>query len=814
MLQNYLKIALRTLTRNRSYTLLNIIGLSVGIAASLLLFMVVRYEQSFDQFHPEAERVYRVVRKQVLRDGTQTEGSGSPLPVEAALKTDIPQFTEIVPVFGTLDPQVTVLGTNAKALDAPVKYIERYEGLLVGPAFFRMFHFPWLIGQPQALAAPNVVALSERFARKYFNDPKQAVGKFLRINNIVNMRVVGVLADAPPNTSFPMNLVISYATKKADKAQAFGFGAFDDWGNSSSNDHIFVKLPANFSVGSANRLQETFSRKHYDGRGDNDKKTHFLSPLADLHHDERFDTFSSNVPTVSRQRLRNLTTVGAVLLLMACINFVNIASALAGKRAKEVGVRKVLGSLQRQVVGQFLTETFLLVAVSLGLGVALTYTTLPLLTDLFHVPTDESLYFRPDLVPVLGGLLVLLTLLAGLYPAVVLSSFSPLDVFRRQTGRGWLRGITLRKSLIVGQFTAALVLIVSTVINLQQMDYLDQMKLGFAKDGVFTFVIDPTYRTRYATLRQELLGVPGVQAVAFMSDLPSSANKWQSNFAFTNLSKDEDFTVSMKMVDGDYFKTFGIQVLVGMPYAVTDTTTRFVVNETLLKKLGIKNPASVIGRNLRAFGLGPSPIVAVVNDFHTNSAKEGGIQPLVMVAKDQFYYGGSVKLQTKNVGQTVDKVKAVYARVMPEAAFYGRFYEDSLNNYYKAEQQMGLLYRLFAGLTVFIACLGLFGLATFTAQQRTKEIGIRKVLGASVSGVVAMLSKDFLKLVLNAIMVASPVAWYVMNRWLQDFAYRIQIEWWVFALAGLLASGITLLTVSFQSVKAALMNPVKSLRSD
>ncbi len=742
----------------------------------------------------------------------------SPLPVAAALKTDIPQFAQIVPTFGTLDPQVTVLGSNANALDAPVKYSERNEGILVEPSFFKLFNFRWLIGTPDALSAPNVVALSETFARKYFTDPQQAIGKFLRINNIATMRVVGVLADPPANTSFPMNIVISYATKRTDKTQSFGFGAFDDWGSTSSNDHVFVKLPANFSVESANRLLETFSRKHYDGRKDNDKKSHFLSPLADFHHDDRFDTYSSKVPVVSRQRLGNLALVGGLLLLMACINFVNIASALAGKRAKEVGVRKALGSLQRQLIAQFLSETFLVVLVSLAVGLLLTYLLLPLLPDLFSVPADASLYFRPDLGLGLLGLLMLLTALAGLYPAFVLSSFSPLAVFRGQiSGAGasrWLQGVTLRQSLIVLQFTTALVLIISTVINLQQMTYLGQIKLGFTKEGVFTFATDPTYRTRYTTLREELLRVPGVQSVTFMSDLPSSNNDWQGNFAFTDLTKDEDFSVSMKMADGDYLKTFGIEVLAGSPYATTDTMPKFLVNETLLKKLGIKNLASVIGRNLRVFGLPPSPIVAVVRDFHTNSAKDGGIKPLLMMAKDKFYWGGSVKIQTPNVAETVERIKATYARVFPEVAFEGRFYEDSLNNYYKAEQQMGLLYRLFAGLTVFIACLGLFGLATFTAEQRTKEIGIRKVLGASVSGIVALLSKDFLKLVLIAIVVASPVAWYVMNRWLQDFAYHIQIEWWIFAVAGLLAVSIALLTVSFQSIRAALMNPVKSLRSE
>ncbi len=812
MFRNYFKIAWRTLLRNRSFTILNVSGLSVGVAAALLLFLAVRYELSFDTFHAGHDRIYRVAMKQVYPNGIEELTAGNPLPVAAALKTDIPQFEKIVPVFGRLEPQVTVLGSKPDDTNSPTKYLEDDEGMMVGPEFFQLFNFRWLVGKPDVLAQPNVVVLSERFAQKYFGDPQQAVGKFLRINNQVTMRVAGVLANAPTNTDFPLNLIISYATKQADKRGLFGFGAFDDWGSNTSNDQVFVRLPANFSEQSANALLNKFSRKHYDGRGGNTKQTHFLSPLADVHHNEQFENYSDR--TVPYQRIWNMATVCGLLLLMACINFINISSALATKRAKEVGVRKVLGSRRSQLVVQFLAETFLVVLVSLMLGFGLAYLALPLLNDLFDIPGEASLFFGTDLVGLtLPGLLVGLTILSGLYPALVLSSFSPLDVFRKRVGRGRLRGITLRQTLIVVQFASALVLIISTIINLQQMRHLSRLDVGFAKEGVYNFTIDPEHRTRFATLRNELLRVPGITAVTFASDPPSSANKWRSNFAFTNLSKDEDFQVSMKMADGDYIKTFGIKLLAGATYSATDTLNKFIVNETLLKKLGVRNPASVIGKQLRIGGGEPASIVGVVQDFHTNSAREG-VQPLVLTPFHRYYFGGSVKMRVANLPQTVDRIKAVYAKLFPEAAFSGRFYEESLQNYYKAEQQMGLIYRVFAGLTIFIACLGLFGLAAFSAEQRTKEIGVRKVLGASVASIVTLLSKDFLKLVCIAFVIAVPIAWYAMNRWLQDFAYRIDIAWWVFALAGIIALLIALVTVSFQAIKAALANPVKSLRSE
>ncbi|GAB3758324.1 ABC transporter permease [Spirosoma pomorum] len=814
MFTNYLKIAWRNLLRHRHFTLLNILGLSVGVAAALLLFMAVRYEFSFDTFHPDGDRIYRIARKQVYSNGNEDYTVGYPLPVAAALKTDIPQFETVVPIFATLRPQVTVLGRTPAIRNNAAKFLEEREGFLAGPEFFQLFNFPWRIGTPASLARPNVVALTESYARKYFGSSKQAMGQYLRINNRFTMEVVGVLADLPKNTSFPLNLVISYETKRHDFTGAFGMTSFDDWGSSSSNDQLFVRLSRDVSMAQADALLATFSRRHYDRLNSSDKKTHFLNPLAELHHDARFDGFAPNTVPVPRQRLWNMVAVGALILLMACINFINISSALATKRAKEVGVRKVLGSHKSQLVTQFLVETVLMVVAAIGIGVALAYTALPLLGSLFGLPTDSNLYFGPELALGLLALLVVLTALAGLYPALVLSSFSPLVAFRNRVVSGWGRGLSLRQGLIVVQFTAALVLLIGTVINLQQMNFLSRMDLGFAKDGIFYFKMDREYGNRNPILRNELLRIPGVSNVTFFSDLPSSDVRFQSSFAFSDMAKDEDFPVSIKMVDGDYIKTYGIQLVAGTSYPTNDTITKFLVNETLLKKLNVRNPASVIGRRLRVGQERSAEIVGVVKDFQTNSARDGGVQPLVLLPDRNFFYGGSVKLRSPNLVRTVEQIKATYARTFPEVAFWGKFYNDELNTYYITEQQMGLLYRVFAGLILFIACLGLFGLAAFSAEARTKEIGVRKVLGASVSSIVTLLSKDFLKLVFIAIVIASPIAWYITNRWLQDFAYRIAISWWVFALAGLLAVGIALLTVGLQSIRAALVNPVKSLRSE
>jgi predicted permease len=810
MIRNYIKIAFRNLLRHRGFTILNVLGLSVGVAASLLLFMVVQYELSFDKFHADYDQIYRVVRRQVYPSGQEDTSPGTPLPVAVALKTDIPQFEKIVPIYGTLDPQVTVLGTDPNSTDVSTKFIEQNEGLMVGPEFFELFNYEWLIGTPRVLAQPNVVVLSRKYAEKYFQDYQKAVGQYIKINNITTMRVGGVLENAPVKTDFPLNLVLSYESKRA-KPASFGFGEFDSWGSTSSSDQIYVRLPENFSVASANALLEKFSRKHYDNRKDNDIKTQFLSPLADVHHDERFSNYKDKVVPLSR--IRNIAIVGAILLLVACINFINIYSALASKRAKEVGVRKVMGSQKGQLVVQFLTETFMVVLFSMIVGIIIAYLALPLLEKVFSVPADPALYFTPELGLYLLVFLVIITLLSGLYPALILSSFSPLDIFRKKVTKSWMGGLTLRQSLIIFQFATALVLIIGTVINLRQMEYVSKLDLGFVKEGVYNFVVDTEYRSRNESLRNELAQIPDVKSVSFSSDQPSSGNDWQSNFGFTNLSEDEYFSVSMKMADGDYFVTYGLQFLAGGPYAANDTLRKFVVNETLLKKLGVKNLESVIGKNLRMGNWEPAPIVGVVKNFHTSSAKEA-IDPILITSVEKFFWSGSVKIQSQNIPQTVEKVRAAYEKIYPEVPFNGNFYEESIENYYRAEQQMGLLYRVFAGLTVFIACLGLFGLAAFTAEQRTKEIGVRKVLGASVMSITTLLSRDFLKLVLVSIVVATPIAWYLMENWMEDFQYRVGIEWWVFVVASVLALTVAFLTVSFQAIKAALVNPVKSLRSE
>lgn len=810
MLRNYFKIALRNLLKNKIYSGINIIGLAMGVAAAVLLFALINYELSFDGFHAKANRTYRVVRQVTMNDGNVDYTSGISLAMIDAIKQEIPQFEKIVPVCGTLEPQITVLGKDPNNNTNSTKYTEDNQGICAGPEFFEVFDFKWLVGSPKVLAEPNVVVLSRKYAEKYFNRYEDAVGQYLKYNNNTVVKVVGVLEDIPFNTDLPANLVFSYASKRSNSAN-FGFGRFDDWGSTSSMDNLFVVLPENYTEQQANQQLEVFTKKHWEARKDNDKKTHTLSAISNMHYDERYSNYSDRI--VSKKKIVGIALIGLLIIFMACINFINISTAIASKRAKEVGVRKTLGSANGQLIKQFMTETMVLVGIAISIGLLIARLSLPLLNTMFEYPLAAQPFSEPMLWVFVLAIFVVINVLSGIYPSLVLSSFTPLDAFRQKVKVGWTKGLSLRQGLIVFQFSIAIIMMLGTLVNFEQMRFIDKMETGYKKEGVFTFGTDTEYKNRFQTFKEKLKQIPEVQSVSLSNDEPSSDNNWQANFSYDNSPKDADFNVNLKFADGDYFNTYGIKVIAGQPYSSTDTLRKVVVNEMLLRKLGVKNPEEAIGKNIRVGGWDPYPIVAVVRDFHVGSARDE-IAPLLTTIGPKFYWRGGVKLSSANLSASVQKIEKVYNEVFPEVVFGGTFYEDKLKGFYKAEQQLGSLYRISSILAIFISCLGIFGLATFVAEQRIKEIGIRKVLGATMANITGLLSKDFIKLVLFSMLIAFPTAYYLMSQWLQDFKFRINIQWWYFVVVGLLAIIITVVSVSYQAIKAASMNPVKSLKTE
>ncbi|MCF2488301.1 ABC transporter permease [Dyadobacter sp. CY347] len=810
MLKNHLKVALRTILRYRNYTILNVLGLSVGVAACLLLYVVYSYESGFDKFHSKYNRIYRIVKQTDYATGQTDFTPGSPLPFFAALKVDIPQFEKLVPIYGTLEPQVTILGKDANNQASDKKFYEDNDGLLTVPEFFDIFDFPFLAGSKSVLKDPNVIVLSQRRAEKYFGNWQEAVGQFIKINNKTVMKVGGILANPPVNTDFPVDIVVSYESKR-QQPLLFGFGGFESWGGTSSNDQLFVLLPEHVAPATIDRLLGKFVAKHYNNKKDNFKIKHFLSPLADQHYDDRYPNYSDHI--ISKNVLWTLVVIGILIISMACINFINLATVQSVRRSKEVGVRKVLGSGRSELMRQFLSETVLIVGFAVVLGVVIAMLSMPLLGKISRVPAELPVVQNPQLWFFIGALAIIVSFVAGFYPAVVMSGFRPIEAIKSKIANRSLGGVSLQKTLIIVQFGISQILVVGTIVTIAQMKYIGNLDLGFVKEGVYSVNLDEAYQTRFETLRNELLQSPDISSVSFSSDVPSSDDNWSGNFAFDNKGKDEDFQLFNKFADHHYFQAYGLEFAAGGPYQAGDSIGSCVVNETFLQKVGIKDPQQAIGKNLRMGGGDWQPIVGVVKDFKANSARDAA-KPIMIMPMPKYYWLAGIKIETKNVSRAVGEIEKIYARVFPEVTLQGKFFDQSIEEFYNQDRQLSLLYQIFAGLSIFIACLGLFGLATFMAQQRMKEIGVRKVLGASVTSIVGLLSRDFLLLVFIAIVLASPLAWYFMNKWLQDFEYKITISWWMFAVSAVTAILIAFTTVSFQSIKAALMNPVKSLKSD
>ena len=645
MIKNYFKIAWRNLLKNKIYSFINIVGLAIGVAAVVLLFAVIHYELSFDNFHEKSDRTFRIVREVKTNDGNVEYTSGTSLAMIDALRQEIPQFEKVVPVCGTLEPQITVLGKDPNNNSYATKYTEENQGICAGPEFFDVFDFKWLVGTPKVLSEPNVVVLSKKYAEKYFGKYEEAVGQYLKYNNNTVMKVVGILDEIPLNTDLPTDIVFSYESKRKNSSN-FGFGKYDDWGSTSSMDNIFVLLPENFTEQQANARLDIFTKKHWDPKRENDTKKHTLSSIANMHFDERYSNYNDR--TISKKKIAGIGLVGLLVIFMACINFINISTAIATKRAKEVGVRKTMGSQNAQLIKQFMTETMVLVGFSMGIGLLIARLCLPILTSLFDYPAEANPFSEPILWVFVIVIFLFINILSGICPSLVLSSFTPLDAFRQKVKVGFTKGLSLRQGLIVFQFSIALVMMFGTLVNFEQMRFIENMETGFKKEGVFTFAMDTEYKNRYETLKNKLKEIPEVQSVSFSNDEPSSQNNWQSNFAYDNAAKDADFNVNMKFADNEFFETYGLKIVAGKPYSSTDTLRKFVVNETLLRKLGVKNPETAIGKNIRVGGWDPLPIVAVVKDYQVGSAKDE-IAPVLTAIAPKFYWKGGVKLSSGNI---------------------------------------------------------------------------------------------------------------------------------------------------------------------
>ena len=801
MLKSYLTIAVRQLLKYKAYAMINLIGLAVGIACALLLALFIQHELSYDRYHQNAARLFRIVR---------AESATTAFRLAPQLQQDFP---EIQTARFRIDRQPSLLRHGDKQFYEKRMFWADAEAL-------QIFSFELLAGDPQtALATPFAAVITIETAQKYFGDAP-AVGKQLSLywgEKYYDLQITGVLKELPANSHFTFDILVSMATAEAVWPKFF----FEDW--SANYAQTYVLLPENLTVSAFEKRFPEFVARHLGNEPARDYR-HVLSrlqPITDIHLHSHL---GGEIEPNGEFTYIIIAAIIAVLILgIACINYTNLATARAAGRAKEIGMRKISGAQRSQLIQQFLGEAITLALFAMIVALFLLELTLPAFSAFIQKPLVFDYRNNAALLLGLMALTMVVGLLAGSAPAFLLSSFQPLTVLK-STNAGLGKKSFSRQTLVTVQFTLSIVLIIATLVIFEQMEYVKNKRLGFNREQVLVIPHGRKIRYNPEPLKTEFLKDPKVLQVAVSSHIPSN----QLNITISAKPEggnpngsNEPWPIAAVAVDPDFLTTFGLQLTAGrnlVKQIATDSTQAFLLNEAAARALNW--PAPVGKRFETEFSTGsPSlpfekrsgQVVGVVQDFHFESLRNA-IRPMVFMIKPYWYFYISVKLRPENAGETLAGLERAWHRFFPELPFEYFFLDDNFDQLYRTEESWGRAIGFFALLSILIACLGLLGLAAFTAEQRTKEIGIRKVLGASVAGIVSLLSKDFIKLVLVAFLAATPLAYFAMKHWLQDFAYRLTLSSWIFALAGGMALLIALLTVSTQAIKAALANPVEALR--
>jgi len=806
MFKNYFKIALRNLLRNKTFSAINIFGLAIGIATCMIIMLFIQNELGYDGYNKKADRMVRVVFRGSIQGEKMKEAMVMP-PTAQTLKSDYPEVLEATRLRKYGYPRVTYGDKTFK--ENAFAYADSN--------FFQVFTLPLISGDIKtALLEPNTIVISETVAQKYFGN-EDPMGKLLNFKDWnKSFKITGVMRKMPVNSHFHFDIFASMVSLPESKEPSWMTSEYYTYlvlPEGYDYKKLEAKLPQVVEKYMGPQLQNAFGMSLSEFQKKGNSLGLFLQPLKDIHL--RSDL---NLELEPGSDIRYVYIFGAIalfMLLIACINFMNLSTAGASKRAREVGIRKVLGSLKLELVRQFLVESILLTAFALLLAIALVYWILPFFNQLSGKNLSLDLFNHPWLLPLLLLFGLLTGVLAGSYPAFFLSSFNPIAVLKGRFTSS-KKSIGLRSGLVVFQFFISITLIVGTTVVYKQLAYIQNKKLGYDKDQVM--IVEESYwlGKNQEAFRQKLLQDPRVVSVSGSGYLPAGPSNNNNFMVYPDNNSSQLVKTLRYDVDYNYLPTLGIQIADGRNFSKefgTDSSA-IIINEATARAFGWEKNAlgHLLTRQENDGSKLTFHIIGIVKDFHFKSLHER-ISPLVMVMTNNSD-NIIVKTKTKDIAGLLTAMKKNWTDLKAEAPFRYTFLDERFNNTYQSEQKIGIILGVFAGLTIFVACLGLFGLVTFTAEQRTKEIGIRKVLGATVSSIVSLLSKDFLKLVFIAFIIASPIAWFIMNKWLQDFAYRIDISWWIFLIAASLAILITIITISFKAIKAAIDNPVNSLRSE
>lgn len=800
MFKNNLKISLRNLWNNWGSSLLNITGLTLGVLCSVIIFLTVKYELSFDSQHQNAHEIYRVTNNYYYPTFTMYVAH-TPDPMAEALANDFPSFTSVVSIVSSFSHNISV---GDKLFESDIIYADA--------DFLEMFDYYndpklWLVGNPkEVLSQVNKTILTETLAEKLFDRPQDAIGKRIKLRSGLEIEVGGVIKDPPNNTNYPFEQIVSYPTYKANYFR-------DSFGGVASTT-TFVQIPAAVAVESLQPSLNQFNKKYLEAAWGEDFVSIALQPLSDIHYDERF---GSNSYTASKQYLWTLGLIGLFMIIIACINFVNLATAKAISRSKEIGMRKILGSSSKNIITQFMLESSLLAFIAITLGITLAQFTFPIFSELTELNVGNDFVYSPDLLLFITGLLVFITFAIGLYPAFVLSKFKPIEVIRQKFSTSPLKGFSLRRGLMAFQLTTTQVLVIGTIIITCQISFFQNKELGFDKESVLVVEIDGAVPyEKELTFKNKVNQLPFVKKASLTSSVPMSGHHSTTGLTSKDSELQERFNVEFIYVDNDYGEAMNFDLLAGrtaVSEIAEDTIVRgFVVNETLIQRLAFGTPENAIGKNINVHGY-EANIIGVVKNFHTLSLHEA-IRPVALVYGIKDYNSLGIKYQTNDLQQSIVQVETAWKSVFPNKNFNYYFQDEAMGNMYNNEVRFSRLIQLFTFIAIIIACIGLIGLSAYASVRRFKEIGVRKVLGATTPNILYLMSKEFIVLVIIGFFISIPIAYYLANSWLEGFAYTIQIEWWMIAIGGVLTLILTLGTVSLQSVKVAFMNPIKSLRSE
>ncbi len=820
MIKNYLKTAFRSFGRNKLFTFINVIGLSIGISAALVIYLIVHYDFTFDKFHKDSDRIYRVVTNFTF-EGQPAYNGGVSGPIPGAVKSQVSGVEESEPFFIMFTTDVTIPANKTQA-----KFKSQDDVIVTGKGYFNLFQYKWLAGSGKtALDEPNKVVLTSDQAQKYFPGLSYdlMLGKTV-VYDTIRTTVTGIVQTPKENTDFRFTDFISFGTTNTNKDLGARL-SLNNWGGTSNERQLFVRLSPQTAPSSIERQINDILKKH-DKQGSSSKgntHTFHLQPLDEMHFDARYGAFNGRV--ADKTTLFELFTIAIFILLLGCINFINLTTAQGAQRSKEIGIRKTMGSSRKQLIAQFLSETFLITLIAVIISV----TTAPVILKLFSgfVPygVTADVFGQPAILLFLAGLIVVVSLLSGFYPALILSGYKPVTVLKSQAQNSdnQTRSSVMRKSLIVTQFVIAQFFIMATLLVSKQIYYAVHKDLGVKKDAIV--IVNTNWKTRTASLNQvfinKLKTIPQIDMISAGRDAPTSDDGHSTQATYRDGKKEVKMELGLKFGDENYIKVYHIRLLAGRNLQPGDSTKAFLINNTYAKMIGFNDPRDAVGKQIDDFnGDTPMKIIGVVSDFHQESL-HAPIAPIAIITSTNINFNSTFHIALKSQrpngdewAQAITSIKKAYKEIYPNDDFDYHFFDETIARLYDNDQRTSTLLSWAMGLSVFISCMGLLGLAMYTTGLRRKEIGVRKVLGATVTQIVTLLSTELVMLVILAFIIVTPIAWWTMNKWMQNFAERTPISWWVFVLSGAGMLLTALFTLSFQTIKAAIANPVKSLRSE